>query len=95
MRRCPGILFADGPAGRRARVEGTGIEVWEIIASYQALGQDERRLRKTYSWLSDRQLLAALGYFRAYPDEIKRLIAVNESENDEAVANQLPFARRA
>ena len=28
MRRCPGVVFADGPSGRRARVEGTGIEVW-------------------------------------------------------------------
>ncbi len=27
MRRCPGIVFADGPSGRRARVAGTGLEV--------------------------------------------------------------------
>jgi hypothetical protein len=32
MRRCPGIIFADGVTGRRARIAGTGLEVWEIIA---------------------------------------------------------------
>ena len=31
MRRCPGIIFAEGVSGRRAKVGGTGIEVWEII----------------------------------------------------------------
>lgn len=95
MRRCPGILFADGPSGRRARVEGCGVEVWEIIASYQALDQDDRRLSKAYSWLDDRQLLAALGYARAYPDEVEQLIAENKSIDAEAVSRQLPFARRA
>jgi len=24
MRRCPGITFADGPAGRRAKIAGSG-----------------------------------------------------------------------
>jgi hypothetical protein len=28
----PLIRFADGPAGRRARLVGTGKDVWEIIA---------------------------------------------------------------
>jgi hypothetical protein len=35
MRRCPGIIFAEGTSGRRARVAGTGIEVWEVIATYK------------------------------------------------------------
>src|ERR1700727_1261606 len=29
----PLIRFADGPAGRRARLAGTGKDVWEIIAA--------------------------------------------------------------
>lgn len=32
MRRVPGIVFADGPSGRRAVVAGTGLDVWEIVA---------------------------------------------------------------
>ena len=45
MRRCPGIVFADGPAGRRARVAGTGLDVWEIIATYRSVDRKPDRLR--------------------------------------------------
>lgn len=92
MRRCPGVLFADGPTGRRARIEGTGIEVWEVVSSYLSLDRDERRLRQAYHWLSDRQILAALGYYRAYPEEIDDLVRRNREEEEEGTA--LPFARR-
>lgn len=93
MRRCPGIVFADGPSGRRARIEGTGIEVWEVIASYAALGKDEKRLKKAYGWLSDRQVLAALGYYRIYGREIDDLIEANRAVDDKSVREKLPFAR--
>lgn len=92
MRRCPGVLFADGPTGRRARIEGTGIEVWEVVSSYLSLDRDERRLRQAYHWLSDRQILAALGYYRAYPEEIDDLVRRNREEEEEGTV--LPFARR-
>jgi uncharacterized protein (DUF433 family) len=94
MRRCPGIVFGEGPAGRRARIEGTGIDVWEVVASYLALGEDERRLRKAYHWLSERQLLAALGYYRAFPEEIIRAVEANRTDGDEDAALRIPFARR-
>jgi uncharacterized protein (DUF433 family) len=94
MRRCPGVVFADGPYGRRARVEGTGIEVWEVLAAWLAMGKDEKRLRKAYAWLSDRQLLAALGYHRAYPKEIDELIEAN-GVDEGTVLERLPFARRS
>lgn len=94
MRRCPGVVFADGPSGRRARIEGTGIEVWEVIASYLALGKDEKRLKKSYRWLSDRQLLAALGYHRAYTREIEDIIEANRALDEKTVHERLPFARR-
>ena len=95
MRRCPGVVFADGPSGRRARIEGTGIEVWEVIASYLALGKDKKRLKKAYVWLSDRQLLAALGYYRAYPHEIEDLVESNRSLDEKTIRERLPFARRS
>ena len=31
MRQCPGIYFADEPAGREAKVAGTGLSVWEVV----------------------------------------------------------------
>ena len=94
MRRCPGVVFADGPAGRRARIEGTGIEVWEVISSSLALGKDERRLREAYHWLSERQILAALGYGRTYPREIDDLIRRNNAQDQAGRNVELPFARR-
>jgi len=94
MRRCPGVVFADGPYGRRARVEGTGIEVWEVLGAWLAVEKDEKRLRKTYAWLSDRQLLAALGYYRAYPKEIDELIEANGAD-EQTVRERLPFARQS
>ena len=94
MRRCPGIVFADGPTGRRARIEGTGIEVWELVAVYLALDRDEQRLSATFDWLTERQILAALGYYRAFPEEIDELVEANRDADGAATAADLPFARR-
>jgi len=91
MRRCPGILFPEGASGRRARVAGTGIEVREIIAAYQSVKKDLKRLKKTYHWLSQEQLRAALGYYSAYPQEIDRQIEQNERWDEEKVRERHPF----
>jgi len=93
MRRCPGILFAEGTGGRRARVAGTGIEVWEVIATYKSVKEDFKRLQKAYHWLSAEQLKAALGYYRIYPQEIDRLMEQNERWNDAKVRDRYPFMR--
>jgi uncharacterized protein (DUF433 family) len=93
MRRCPGILFAEGANGRKARVAGTGIEVWEVIATYKSVKGDFKRLHKAYHWLSAEQLKAALGYHRIYPQEIDRLIERNEEWNEERVRDRYPFMR--
>ena len=91
MRRCPGILFAEGTNGRRARVAGTGIEVWEVIATYRSVKEDFKRLQKVYHWLSAEQLKAALGYYTIYQQEIDRLIEQNERWNEEKVRERYPF----
>jgi len=91
MRRCPGILFAEGTTGRRARVAGTGIEVWEIIAAYKSVGKDLKRLKKAYHWLSQEQVKAALSYYSAYPEEIDRLIERNESWTKKKIQERHPF----
>jgi len=93
MRRCPGILFAEGTGGRRARMAGTGIEVWEVIAAYKSMKEDFKRLQKAYHWLSAEQLKAALGYYAIYPQEIDRLIERNERWSDEKVRERYPFTR--
>ena len=93
MRRCPGIIFAEGTSGRRARIAGTGIEVWEVIAAYKSVKKDFKRLKKAYHWLSGEQLKAALGYYAIYPKEIDRLIEQNEQWNDERLRERYPFMR--
>ena len=90
IRRCPGILFTDGPSGRRARIAGTGLDVWELIATHHSLGGDLDRLRQAYHWLSDPQLRAARGYYAAYPDEIERQIARNDVWTKERLVERYP-----
>ena len=91
MRRCPGIVFADGVSGRRARIAGTGLEVWEVISTHRSVDQDFSRLQKAYHWLTEQQLRAAVGYYTAYQEEIDGLIKLNESWSRQAVTERFPF----
>lgn len=93
MKRCPGIVFANGVTGRRARVAGTGIEVWEIIADYKGMDKDISALKEAYHWLSETQIRAALGYYAAYPEEIDGMIQRNEQWTPEEIAERHPFLR--
>jgi uncharacterized protein (DUF433 family) len=90
MRRCPGIVFARGISGRRARVAGTGMEVWEVIAQYKSLDRDERRLREAFHWLTPGQIKGVLGYYALYSDEIDHLIARNEEWTEESLKERYP-----
>ncbi|MDI6889599.1 MAG: DUF433 domain-containing protein [Thermodesulfovibrionales bacterium] len=94
MKRCPGIIFTEGTIGRRARIAGTGIEVWEVIATYKGVDEDFARLRKAYHWLTEQQLRAAIGYYRAYKDEIDHLIKQNEELNTKSISEKYPFLAR-
>ena len=91
MRRCPGILFADGPTGRRARLAGTGLDVWEVIATYLSLGKSSKRLRAAYRQLDEVKLRAALSYYECYPAEIERRIAENEAWTPQVLKTRYPF----
>ena len=91
MRRCPGISFADGPTGRRARIAGSGIDVWELTATFKGLGENYDKLRETYHWLSDQQIRSALSFYALYPDEIDERIARNQELTQEKVLKRFPF----
>ncbi len=93
MRRAPGIVFVDGPAGRRAVVAGTGLDVWEIIATWKAEGKTFEALRQSYQWLTEPQLRAALGYYEVYPSEIETRLEREAQWTPERVRRELPFAR--
>ena len=94
MRKCPGIVFVDGATGRRARIEGTGLDVWELISAYQGLNNDLAALKEAFHWLTDRQIMAAIGYARIYPDEIEMFIRKNKAWSKEKVRLELPFTKQ-
>lgn len=81
----PLVRFVDGPAGRRARLAGTGSDVWEVIATVRDNGND---LTATSEYLGIPLGLvqAAVTYYGAYRDEIDELIADNARAATEAHA---------
>jgi len=91
MHRCPGIVFSEGVSGKKARIAGTGLEVWEVIANYKSVAENFERLKTAYHWLNELQLRAALGYYRAYPDEIETLISRNESWTADCIRKKHPL----
>lgn len=92
MRRVPGIVFVDSRTGRRPVVAGTGLDVWEIIATWKAVGEDDDRFREAYDWLTETQRRSARNYYALYPEEIDRRLAIEESWTPERVRRELPFA---
>ncbi|MBI4636829.1 MAG: hypothetical protein HY727_10820 [Candidatus Rokubacteria bacterium] len=58
------IYFADEPAGREAKVAGTGLGVWEVIRDLRAVKGEERRLKQVLPQLSAAQVRAAQIYYR-------------------------------
>lgn len=93
MRRVPGIVFTDGPVGRRASIAGTGLDVWEVISTFKSVDRDRWRLKASYEWLSDRQLSAALAYYDLYPREIDVRIEDEEHWTPEKLYREFPFVR--
>lgn len=91
MKNCPGIIFADGPAGRRARVSGTGIDVWEIVAAFREASENYTELQNMYHWLSEPQLRSALSYYALYPEEIDARVMRNKDLTLEKVSKRFPF----
>jgi len=91
-RRAPGVTFVDGPTGRRAVVAGTGLDVWEVIATWKEGGEGYQVLRRNYPWLSEAQLRAALGYYEIYPSEIDARLEREARWTPERVRRELPFS---
>jgi hypothetical protein len=85
----PGIGFADGPAGRRAILLGTGLDVWEVFATIrQPSGSMEAAAR--YLELPVSAVRVAVRYSAAFPDEIEDLLARQAAigEREQAAARR-------
>jgi len=93
MRRAPGIVFADGPAGRRAVIAGTGVDVWEVVAVWQETGEDPEELQANFDWLTEPQLRAAISYYLQFPADIDARLEREREWTAERVRQELPFTR--
>jgi uncharacterized protein (DUF433 family) len=91
MRRCPGVTFADGPTGRRAKIAGSGIDIWEFISTFKGLGENYKKLKETYHWLSDQQIRSALSFYALYPEEIDEKITRNQDITQDQIVKRFPF----
>jgi hypothetical protein len=78
--RFPGIVYRDGPTGRRAGIVG-GPDVWEIVRSVaHAKGRGEARLRavaEAHDLPLGRARLA-VEFYAAFPGEIDERIEADE-----------------
>lgn len=81
----PLVRFVEGPAGRRARLVGTGIDVWEVVAAVRDSDGDVRETA-AYLELPVGPVQAAVAYYGAFRDEIDGWIERNEQESAEAHA---------
>jgi hypothetical protein len=79
----PLIRFADGPAGRRARLLGTGKDIWELIAVVKDNRGDAAEAAR-YLEMQVGLIQAAIAYYGAYTAEIDQQIEANEREIAEA-----------
>jgi hypothetical protein len=82
--RHPGIVFRDGPAGRRAGVAG-GPDVWEIIGAVRGMPErGEARVSALAGRLGlpESKIRIALRYYGEYPGEIDDWIEANDAEAD-------------
>lgn len=84
----PGIVFRDGPMGRRAGL-AAGPDVWEIVGGLKALPTRGAKAVEELAelvGLSGAQIQTALRYYGDFSDEVEDLIRRNEEEAARAEA---------
>jgi len=75
----PLIHFVDERGGRRARLIGTGLDVWEVVATVRDNANDLSRSTE-YLAISQALVEAAVSYYGNYRDEIDAEITLNTEE---------------
>lgn len=84
----PGIVFKDGPAGRRAALAG-GPDVWEVIQTLRETElAGEQAIAATAEWgnLSHAQVRVAVRYYADFREESDERIARNREEAERQLA---------
>ena len=78
----PGIVFRDGPTGRRAALAG-GPDVWEVIETLQGTSlAGEKAVAATAAWgnLTPAEVRVAVRYYGEYRDEVDERVMLNRQE---------------
>lgn len=92
MEEHPGVLFRDGPMGRRATLVG-GPDVWEVVRSLRSARTSEPELSEVElidlvadnAGLPSRLVRTAVQYWAAYPAEVDALLEHAEHVGRERV----------
>lgn len=89
MEEHPGIVFRDGPAGRRAAL-AAGPDVWELVRFMKGVGmrgaEAVNETSRTLN-LTPLQVETALRYYADNPTEIEDRIRLDEEEAERAEAS--------
>jgi hypothetical protein len=78
-RSFPGVVYRDGPTGRRAGLVG-GPDVWEVVrAVREAAGKGEQRIRRVADerGLTPELVRLAVDFYAAFPAEIDARVAAD------------------
>lgn len=89
MQRFPGIIFIEGPGGRRAHLAGTGLDVWEVIELLREYGSAST-LREHFPRLSPMAIRIAEAYAQEYRQEIDAFLEAN-SRTPEQLRRRVPW----
>ncbi len=73
------MRFVDGPSGRRAALVGSGLDVWEVVATVRENDNNPEEAA-AFLEIAPGRVQAAVAYYGEYRDEIDAEIALNQAE---------------
>ena len=79
MRQFPGIVYKDGPMGRRAAL-ACGADIWEIVRDFKREpGTWDKRIANVAYYANQRpeRIHLALDFYAAFPEEVDAMIAAD------------------
>ncbi len=82
----PGIVYRDGPTGRRAAL-AVGPDVWEVVSALRyTTGSDERRVARLAEQfgLHPRHIRTAIDFAAVHREDIEAQVAANDAAAEEA-----------
>lgn len=88
MAEHPGVVFKDGPTGRRAAL-ALGPDIWEVVTAAREVaerGDEAVAVVGELLRLPPQRVHAALSYYAAFPDEIDAEVTQAEDESRAAEA---------